>query len=1156
MRRITVLTLLVLASGSIAAGQTVTVVPDPPQAAQNLTITYDPTCRPLEGEAEVYTHYGFNGWHPTVDPDPLMTDNAGLWEVTVAVPAQATEINIAFHTAGDPDVWDNQDGENWNLAVTGGVPNPPSVSTAPDPVLAAQNVTVSYDPAGGPLSVATAVYLHYGFNNWFPTITPDLLMTDNAGVWEATVPVKSYASEFDVVFLDDEPTPNWDTNDGFDWRLAVDGTVSGVSVSPDPPVAGQDVTITYNPEDSPLEGAATIYLHWGINDFAVPRGPDVLMDVNTTGVVDVWEATVSLPKRACRLAFVFNDGADTWDSNNGNDWSYDCDDCRDVSEAAGLYLAKYIDEFDPFFNMLYVGVGGNLQSDGSAIVVFINTPGMTGQVELQADGVATPPNLLPLASKRIDLVSCGTVGTGTILPGEADYALYANYAAGQVHLNQYKLSASSLGTLTCCDGSSLDVYAAQVSLGSTDVNDGNIALEVDEGFGYEGGFDDTNVSTDPSLVATGLEVGIPMYLIGDGLEENDDVNVFVAVMPNNGGVQGQFNNQTLPPSDDTAGYCDPAAMFPLRADMSAYSAFLSTNVATLPGFTGLADGTIDPAEYNGTADSLQTCPVADPVPDTTVALDPAPVQGQDVTISYDPTGRPLEAESEIYLHYGYDGWTQTVVPDVLMTEHCGLWEATVSVSTDGLQLDMNFNNGAGTDDDNLGQDWAFEISRPAAGPTVVINPDPAVAGQNVTITYDPLSRPLENASAVTLHYGFNGWNPVMPDEPMTRTLDCKWEVTVAVASFAAGPQGLNVVFHDGQGSWDSNDGNDWHFTVENPQEPPPWEMDGHLDGCATLVASSADESLHLYAGMWDGFLYVATDRAQNDNDHFIFVAETPGVAAGQPWAKAGTVAQWDAYLAQEMDNGWNGWFDMEMATQRGNSPQSMDLPILEGYFDVAAELTAVPSTIHLAMGPYPTANGTTLVGGLQIPPGNGDGNIDADEYLAVDMLDIQVPPEVDPAVDCNSNGTPDLCDPIADMVSAKSCLTHDLTEWCLDMPDDGVEPRFDGVQKLDIDWSGPVNLSTMTVGVSCIDNDGLPVAYGGTATVTAGAGNLVHVNLSEPLPDQTCCTVSVDDCISSGSRKIRSLAGDVSRDGEVSVSDKSLIKPKIGATLDALNFSF
>ncbi|MHC4091069.1 MAG: hypothetical protein ACYSVY_12490 [Planctomycetota bacterium] len=166
-------------------------------------------------------------------------------------------------------------------------------------------------------------------------------------------------------------------------------------------------------------------------------------------------------------------------------------------------------------------------------------------------------------------------------------------------------------------------------------------------------------------------------------------------------------------------------------------------------------------------------------------------------------------------------------------------------------------------------------------------------------------------------------------------------------------------------------------------------------------------------------------------------------------------------------------------------------------------------------------------------------------------------------VDCNSNGMPDECDALATIVAAGSCLDHGGTEWCLELgeggaraPGDNIEPRFDGVRKIEIEWSGPVSAAAMSATVSCIDNGGLPVGYAGTTTVTSGGGNIVIVEFSEPLPDQTCCTVSLEDCATSVSRKIRSLAGDVSREGEVTVSDSALIKPQVGHPLDADNFYY
>ncbi len=1040
MKHMTIVALALVVLAGTAAADTVAVDPDPPVAGMAVTVSYDPTGRPLEGAAAVYLHYGYNGWHPTVDPDASMTWNAGtsVWEVTVTVPSQAVEINMAFNDGAG--TWDNNDGDNWTIAVTGGEPNPDSVSTSPDPVEASMDVTISYDATGGPLASASAVFLHHGFNNW-EIVRSDVAMTWETDHWEATVSVPSYAVEFDCSFFDDSAEPIWDNNDGFDWRLAVSGGVPRVSVNPDPPVAGMDVTITYNPDDTVLEGATQVFLHWGINDFN-PTFEDVAM--NTNG--PVWEVTVTIPIRGCELNFVFNDGAGTWDNNNGNDWNIATEGCVPLeSEVDNLYVAKLIDPFDPFFNLLFIGVGGNLENNGSAMVIFIDTDDMTGQTELKAGGAATPPDLMPIASQRSDTFSCRAVGEGTILPEEADYALFVNYSGGEVHFNEYFLSGTAFDQRLCCDGvSTLPVFASQVYAGGVEVNLGVESL-LPEGLGYVGGFDDTNLETNPADVVTGLEVGIPMYRLGDGLGANDNVRIWVALMPNNDGVQGQFSNHTLPPSDLLAGYCAPPAMFPLRADLTGYSQFFSTTVTALPTFGGRADGAIVPDDYSGSPDALQTCEAADPVGDGTASVVPdPPLQGEDVTVWYVSEGRPLEGAAQVNLVYGFDGWASAPV-EVPMIATNGVtgseWKVTITAAADALQLDVQFNDGLGVDDDNQGQDWHFTVGRPSSGEVVEIDPNPALAGENVTITYDPTGRVLESAESVWVHYGFNDWSPVMPDEQMTGTGDCKWEVTIPVASFAYGPLGLNMAFNDGGGTWDNNDGNDWDFEVDSSLGEPPWAMDGYVDACATLIGTSEDGSRHLWAGMRDGFLYMCTERSQAGNDHFIFVAGLPGDPAPQPWAKAGTVAQWDAYLAQEVDNGWVGWFDVGDDTFRASVPQNTDLPYLEGQIDIGSELGSVPSTVYVAMGPYPTPDGSPLIPEMQVIPGNGDGNIDFAEYVEQSMLDIEV------------------TGPFADMDFNEDCVVdpadYVLFEACIDGPDSppaaGCEVEADVDLDLDVD---------------------------------------------------------------------------------------------------------
>ncbi len=82
--------------------------------------------------------------------------------------------------------------------------------------------------------------------------------------------------------------------------------------NPDPPVAGQPVTITY---DGFLKSQSAVNLHWGVNGWT---------GVGTTAMTksgDVWTATITPPAHATVLNFVFNNGAGTWDNNNQADYS-------------------------------------------------------------------------------------------------------------------------------------------------------------------------------------------------------------------------------------------------------------------------------------------------------------------------------------------------------------------------------------------------------------------------------------------------------------------------------------------------------------------------------------------------------------------------------------------------------------------------------------------------------------------------------------------------------------------------------------------------------------------------------------------------------------------------------------------------------------------
>ncbi len=293
--------------------------------------------------------------------------------------------------------------------------------------------------------------------------------------------------------------------------------------------------------------------------------------------------------------------------------------------------------------------------------------------------------------------------------------------------------------------------------------------------------------------------------------------------------------------------------------------------------------------------------------------------------------------------------------------------------------------------------WIGDGSGGGTDPVVEVAPDPPQAGQNATIRYNPAGRPLAGAGAVYAHYGFNAWNPVIsPDPAMTFNAPAGvWQVTVPVSSSATQ---LDVVFHNGAGTWDNNGGQDWHFEVSGGQTPDRWVMDGQPD--AEAFAVSANGGMTLYAGLKGDVLYVACNDAGEGNDHFIFLARTPGAMRSAPWAKAGQVAGWDAFLADENDNGYCAWFDATGASQAFTGPNG---GVLEGTLNLREEFGVLPACVHLAVGVYATADSGALRPAYQVPASvNGNGHLEDLEYLSVNLCTVgPAAPAADLDDDCD-----------------------------------------------------------------------------------------------------------------------------------------------------------
>ncbi len=332
---------------------------------------------------------------------------------------------------------------------------------------------------------------------------------------------------------------------------------------------------------------------------------------------------------------------------------------------------------------------------------------------------------------------------------------------------------------------------------------------------------------------------------------------------------------------------------------------------------------------------------------------------------------------------------------------------------------------------------------PGGGNFVTVDPNPPIAGLSVTIRYNPTGGPLAGATQVYLHYGFNNWNPVIsPDPPMIWNAALGvWQISVSVPTTATQ---LDMVFNNGAGTWHNNNGQDRHFTVVGGQPAPQqWVMDGLLDEGAVQVAANSGGSLHLWAGLRDGLLYLACEDAGEGNDHFILLADTPGSMGPAMWAKSGQVAHWDAFLADENNNTFEGWFDASAATQATTGANG---GVLEGTIDLAAEFGSLPATIHLAMVPYATADGGALQWQLQAPPSiNNNGNVDAGEYVTVSLCSITNNPAA-----ANLDGDCDI--DLADYGLFENCLAGPLTpaaSTCLPGLDANLDSQGDDVDLAD-----------------------------------------------------------------------------------------------------------
>ncbi len=189
-------------------------------------------------------------------------------------------------------------------------------------------------------------------------------------------------------------------------------------------------------------------------------------------------------------------------------------------------------------------------------------------------------------------------------------------------------------------------------------------------------------------------------------------------------------------------------------------------------------------------------------------------------------------------------------------------------------------------------------------------------------------------------------------------------------------QRIAFVIHFNDNSWNNNGGSDYNIMLTGGTTPRIFSMNGTIDSTAQLIAANA--GINLYAD-WNGTdLYVGTQAAPSQGgDVFILISDSVRALRPAMWAKSGQVAGWSAFLGNESTNNYRAWFNAS-GTNYGGAAQSAAGSALEGTINLQGLFGYVPSVVYIAIGRYQTHDGGSLT--AQAPAGNGDGNIESNEF--------------------------------------------------------------------------------------------------------------------------------------------------------------------------------
>jgi len=164
-----------------------------------------------------------------------------------------------------------------------------------------------------------------------------------------------------------------------------------ITYSPDPAQRTNIFTVTYTPNEGPLDTAAAINLHVGHSKRTMGSWQDVVsLPMNWDSGNSRWTVGYTVPVTATSVDFCFNDGDATWDSNNGNDWQANVEgETPDGFVMDGDFDSEGYNIL-PYNMKIYAAVKGSdlyvatWSTEGSDVFIYVNDE--LGDAEAPAQG--------------------------------------------------------------------------------------------------------------------------------------------------------------------------------------------------------------------------------------------------------------------------------------------------------------------------------------------------------------------------------------------------------------------------------------------------------------------------------------------------------------------------------------------------------------------------------------------------------------------------------------------------------------------------------------------------------------------------------------------------------------------------------------------------